>query len=485
MNVTIPGDSPARSLATVVGFLVCVEFASGVLQGFYTPIFTDIADHLSIADADVNWFEAAQLIVSALLIPPLARLGDMVGHKRVLLISTLVTAIGSWVLVFAPNFTTFLIGWAIQGAYVVWLPLEIAIIHRRTRDSGRQDHLTRRGAAVLVGALELSVIIAAVASGALLAAMSMNALLAIPAIVVTAALALIWVGVEDHPGTGTGNFDWPGLAIITVMLGLVMGGLVLVRVQGPDSVLAWLLIVLGVAAVVPLVRIESRHTDPLVDVPLLSSAGQWPIQATAFLFGMSVLGAQIPMSTFARTDPEVAGYGLGADATFVSALIAIYVIFMAVGAFTLPFWARTFGPRVSLAVAAFLVAFGYALWIPLHNELWQAMLNMALIGLGSGALVAALPAAAAGAAPPERTSFATGMTNGTKTVGGAIASAVFAIALASAGSIADPTEGHAPLSGYIVVWSVCAVAALIAGVILTVRRHGNELDLDNPDLVAA
>ena len=71
---------------------------------------------------------------------------------------------------------------------------------------------------------------------------------------------------------------------------------------------------------------------------------------------------------------------------------------------------------------------------------------MAIAGLGSGALVAALPAAAAAAAPPDRTGIATGMTNGTKTVGGAIASAVFAIALASTGSIEGATEAQAPLS---------------------------------------
>ena len=71
---------------------------------------------------------------------------------------------------------------------------------------------------------------------------------------------------------------------------------------------------------------------------------------------------------------------------------------------------------------------------------------MAIAGLGSGALVAALPATAAAAAPPDRTGFATGMTNATKTVGGAIASSIFAIALASTGSIEDPAEGHAPLS---------------------------------------
>ena len=69
---------PVPGLAKIVGFLVCVEIASGVLQGYYTPIYQDIARHLSIEDASVNWFEAAQLVVSALAVPFLARLGDLV-----------------------------------------------------------------------------------------------------------------------------------------------------------------------------------------------------------------------------------------------------------------------------------------------------------------------------------------------------------------------------------------------------------------------
>lgn len=459
-----------RSLGAIVGFLVCVEIASGVLQGYYTPIFSDIATHLSIKDADVNWFEAAQLVLSALLVPPLARLGDLIGHKKVLLLSTFVTAVGSWALAFAPSFGTFLAGWAVQGAYVVWLPLEIAIIHRRTADTGRQALLTRRAAAILVGALELSVIVAALTSGALVTSLGMSTLLALPAVVVTACLVLIWVGVEDVPGSGSGAFDWTGLGLLTAVLGLVMGGLIAIRVAGPGEVLGWALVVLGLLALLPFARAEDRLAEPLVDVRLLLSPAQWPIQLTAFLFGMSVLGAQIPLSTFSRTDPAEAGYGLGASASFVSTLIGVYVIFLAVGAFTLPLWVRAFGDRRALALATFLVTIGYALWIPFHEHTWQALLNMAVVGVGSGALVAALPAAAAAAAPPTRTGFATGMTNATKTVGGAVASAVFAIALASAGSIADPRYGHAPLSGYYVVWAVCAAAALVAGLSLLARR---------------
>ena len=87
---------------------------------------------------------------------------------------------------------------------------------------------------------------------------------------------------------------------------------------------------------------------------------------------------------------------------------------------------------------------------------------MGIAGLGSGALVAALPAAAAAAAPPERTGIATGMTNGTKTVGGAIASAIFAIALTATGSLDATSEQVAPFSGYLTVWAVCAGASFLA-----------------------
>ena len=473
MSTGSPTSAPAshtavKGLAAIVGFLVLVEFASGILQGYYTPIYPQIAEHLSISEGDINWFEAAQLIVSALCIPLLARLGDLIGHKRVLLISTAVTALGSWWLAFAPGFSTFLIGWAIQGAYVVWLPLEIAIVHRRTRDSGRQELLTRRGAAILVGSLELAVIVGAVTSGILVESLDMNVLLAIPALVVTAVFFVILFGIEQAPGEDSGGgIDWTGLGLITVALSVLMGGLVWLRLDGPGSVSGWLTIIVALVVFAAFWRFEERHPEPIVDVRLLSTPAQWPVQVTAFLFGIPVLAGQIPLSTYAQADPAERGYGLGADPAFISTLIGLYVVTLAIGAFTLPLTTRLLGGvRRALVVACVLVGVGYLLWLPFHDHTWQALINMAIAGLGSGALVAALPAAAAAAAPPERTGIATGMTNGTKTVGGAIASAVFAIALTATGSLDATAEKVAPLSGYLTVWAVCAGAAFLAALVL-------------------
>jgi hypothetical protein len=82
--------------------------------------------------------------------------------------------------------------------------------------------------------------------------------------------------------------------------------------------------------------------------------------------------------------------------------------------------------------------------------------------------VAALPAAAASAAPATQTGVATGLTNSVKTVGGAIASCVFGIALLhGVAATAGGTEGTAgSLEGYMTVWIVCGVTALAAAVLL-------------------
>jgi hypothetical protein len=55
-----------------------VELVSGILQGYYVPLFSDIVVKLGIHDSDVNWFEAAQLL-SALVVPILASSATCTG----------------------------------------------------------------------------------------------------------------------------------------------------------------------------------------------------------------------------------------------------------------------------------------------------------------------------------------------------------------------------------------------------------------------
>lgn len=455
-------------LAGIVGFLAFVEFTSGVLQGYYTPMLTDIARHLGIHDADVNWLEGTQLMLSALVVPAFAKLGDMFGHKRMLLWSTALTALASLALPFTSSFPVFLIAWALQGFYVVWLPLEVAIIWSRSRGREGASLLTARSAGILVAALELGAIGGALVGGQLVDALPLVVVLLVPALLVVACFFVIAFGVRESELQTGGRLDLAGLVLVSFALIAFTGGLSLMRLDGPGSPLAWGVTLLGMLLLVPFALVELRQADPLIDVRMFRSPALAPVFLTAGLFGVSVLGAQAPLSTFARTDPQVYGYGLGTSGFATSLIIGLYLIGMIVGALLFPKFSRRITPRVTLIAAAALVGVGYLLFLPFHASYWQVTLNMVIAGAGSGALVAALPAAAASAAPATQTGVATGLTNSVKTVGGAIASAVFGIALMQgATGAAAGSEGTAgSLAGYFTVWAICGVTALVAAALL-------------------
>lgn len=450
------------SLAGIVGFLAFVEFTSGVLQGYYTPMLSDIARYLGINDADVNWFEGSQLMLSALVVPAFAKLGDMVGHKKMLLWSTFFTAIATLMLPFADSFWLFLIAWTLQGVYVVWLPLEIALIWSRSRGRDGSSLITAKAAGLLVAALELGAISGALVGGALIDSLPLFWVLLIPGLLVAACFFVILWGVEESPTRAGGIFDFKGLMLISFALIAFTGGLSLLRLNGPESVTAWVVTLAGVLLILPFVLVELRTKDPLIDVRMFASPALAPVFITAGLFGMSVLGAQAPLSTFARTDPDEYGYGLGTAGFQTSLIIGLYLIGMIIGALLFPKIARLITPRNTLILAACLVGVGYLMFLPMHSTYAQVVTNMVIAGIGSGALVAALPAAAAAAAPDSMTGVATGLTNSVKTVGGAIASAIFGIALIR--GVGEGTAGS--FSGYVTVWLVCGISAFVAAALL-------------------
>jgi MFS family permease len=455
------------TLAGVVGLLAFVELTSGVIQGYYTPMLTDIARHLGVHDADVNWLEGTQLMVSALVIPVLAKLGDMVGHRRMLLVSTAVTAVASLALPFATTFPLFLAAWAVQGFYSAWLPLEIALVWSRSRHLPNSAALTAQAAGVLVAALEIGAITGALTGGALVDVLPLRTVLLVPGLLVAACFVVVWFGVAETPEPAGGRLDTRGLVLLSLALVAFTGGLSLLRLEGVASPLAWATVLLGAVLLWPFARWELRHPDPLVDVRMFRSPALGPVFLTAGLFGVSVLGAQAPLSTFARTDPAVHGYGLGTSGFQTSLLIGIYLVATIVGALAFPRVARLVTPRLTLVGAAGAVGVGFLLFLPLHATYAQVSLNMVVVGIGSGALVAALPSAAAAAAPPTQTGVATGLTNSVKTLGGAVASCVFGIALlgtAGANAVGETTAGA--FGGYVTVWVVCGGTAVVAAVLL-------------------
>jgi len=288
--------------------------------------------------------------------------------------------------------------------------------------------------------------------------------LMIPAIAVTIVFFVILFGVPESKPLPGRSLDFWGFVMLTVGLLLITSGLTFLRINGPDAWWVYLVMLAGIATFIPWGRYELRHKDPAIDLRMLRDPSMWPIQLTAGLVGISLLGAQAPLATFAGTDP-INGYGLGMEADEISYIIGAYLVSMIIGALLFPVLSKWKSPRVALIVATFFVATGYLMFLPNHDTVLSVFINMSIAGLGSGALVGALPAAAAAAAPRGQTGIATALTNTTKTIGGSFASAIFAIVLV-AGAATAVTETASSLLGYLTVFAICGGGALVAAVLL-------------------
>jgi hypothetical protein len=163
------------------------------------------------------------------------------------------------------------------------------------------------------------------------------------------------------------------------------------------SAWAWVvaLVVAGLGVFVWFVRYELRQKDPAVDIRVLQRPEMWPVQATAFLVGISLLGAQGPLDlrrhrSLSRLRP---GAGCHRALQHHRRLPRLLIVGAVV------FASRRRRARASCSSSRPCSSVSAMPSSCPSTGLWQVLLNLCIAGLGCGALVGALPAAAAAAAP--------------------------------------------------------------------------------------
>ena len=180
----------ATAAGGAVGFLIVMEFGSGLLQGWFPPLLAQIGTEFSVDDAALNWVSVVYLLMTVAFVPVIGKLGDLYGHKRLLLVTVTLVAAGSIIVAFAPSFSVLLLGRALQAPLGAFLPLEFAIVRSRSGETAG------RSIAKLVGALTVGGAIGAMVSGILLAMIdNLTVVLLVPAVFILgswAAFKFVW-----------------------------------------------------------------------------------------------------------------------------------------------------------------------------------------------------------------------------------------------------------------------------------------------------
>src|SRR3954465_8142089 len=101
-SVSSPSVSSPHPIRTFVALALSVaSFAS--LQSLIMPVLPLIQEDLHTTSSAVTWTVTAWLITAAVATPLFGRIGDLVGKRRMFVISVAAIGVGSLIAAFAPN----------------------------------------------------------------------------------------------------------------------------------------------------------------------------------------------------------------------------------------------------------------------------------------------------------------------------------------------------------------------------------------------
>lgn len=454
-----------QRLAGTVGFLVVMEFGSGLLQGWFSPLLTAIGDHYATSTASLNWVSAVYMLGTVVCVPLLAKLGDVRGHRRMLAVTAVLVAAGSVVVALAPTYTVFLVGRALQAPLAAFLPLEFAIVRDRDEESAG------RSVGFLVAALTIGAAVGSVVSGLLFEATgNLGLVLGAPAAVLFLCVPLLLALVPETTARKPGGVDWAGGAMLGV------GSLALLGAVANGSAWGWAdarTLVAGAAGAGLLAGwyvFERRTADPLVDLRLLRGGAIGLPLLAAFLYGAELYGGQTASFLWIQSDPADTGAGLGMPPGTAGGAILVYALAALAGTLVADRLTKRWGARTTLAVGAGVAAACFGLQIVLSSSVAGFVAAFALGALGNGVVLAALPTVVVRNAPADSVGIASALYNTTRTAAGAVAGAVFALVMSSFATqvLVDgqATERSTP-AAFVAVWAISGVLTLVMLALVT------------------
>jgi EmrB/QacA subfamily drug resistance transporter len=447
-------SAPPRPNA-VVAVLALAGIVVSLMQTLVIPIVPELPTLLHASASNTAWAVTATLLAAAVATPVVGRLGDMIGKRRMLLVSIVLLVSGSVVCALADSLVPMIIGRTLQGLAAAVVPLGISIM----RDALPADRLAG-STALMSASLGVGGALGLPAAAFIADKWDWHLLFWISAALGTLALVLVLLIVPESKVRTGGRFDLVGA------LGLSTGLVSLLLTISKGSDWGWTsgtTLGLGAAAVVILLawgRWELRAKQPLVDLRTTAKPQVLFTNLASVALGFSMFAMSLVLPQLLQL-PEQTGYGLGKSMLTVGLVLAPQGLVMMVMSAASAKVTQAKGPKVTLMIGALIVAAGYGLNIVLMSEVWHLILVSCIIGAGVGFTYGALPALIMGAVDPSQTGAANSLNTLMRSLGTSFASALAGVILTQ---MTTDFGGHALPSenGFKVVMAIGAGAALLA-----------------------
>jgi EmrB/QacA subfamily drug resistance transporter len=448
-----------------LAILTLAGMAYALQQTMVIPALPTLQRDLHTTTTWVTWVLTVFLLVASVATPILGKLGDQYGKERVLVIALLIFLTGSIGAALAWNIWS-LIAWrALQGAGAAVFPLSYGII---------RDEFPREKVGVAIGLISAVFGIGGgfgiVLSGLLVDHFSWRWIFIVGAVNIAAAAVLVHKYVPESPIKTPSRVDFVGATLLSGGLICLLVALTEGESWGWTSGRTLTLGVLALLFFVAWALAELRVPEPMVDMRMMAMRQVLFTNLTALVAGFAMFGTFVLVPNFVETPHDLplrvqrlVDYGFDASTTRAGLYLLPSSISLLFAGPVAGLIGRRTGSKWPLSVGLLLVAGAAASLSMWHDESWQILAAMAVLGIGVGFAFAAMATLITEAVRPSETGVATGMNTVMRTVGGVVGGQVGA-ALLVAHTI--PRTGGVPsVVGYEIAFAIGAVAAFAGATI--------------------
>ncbi|MSY86702.1 MAG: MFS transporter [Actinobacteria bacterium] len=403
------------------------------------PIQGELPRLLGSAASSTAWVVTITLLAAAVTMPVMGRLADIVGKQRVLVASAVLLVAGSVVCALSDSLAPMLVGRALQGLAMGYIPVGIALLRQVVPPRLAGSAIAAMSATLGVGGaigLPLSAWIVQVGDW--------HVLFWVAAGLGAAVLAAMLVLVPRDLDTTPARFDVGGALGLALGLVLFLVGISKASEWGWTSGRTLGFIVVGLLVLVAWGAVELRTPEPLVDLRATSRLPVLLTNVAAVAVGMGMMAQAVVVPQLLQL-PEVLGYGLGQSILAAGLWMAPGGLMMMAFAPVSSRLMRTLGPKATLMIGAAVLGGGYLLALVMTASAWQLAVASIVISVGVGIGYAAMPALVLDASPPHEAGSAVGVNALSRSLGTTLAAALMGTVLTSStmdlGGIGVPTEG--------------------------------------------
>ncbi|WP_206518004.1 MFS transporter [Rhodococcus sp. X156] len=454
-----PGRTGAWLLFVGLGALVV-----SLSQSILIPVLARLPVQLETSPDNVQWLLTSTLLVAAISIPVLGRMGDMFGKRRMLLIALGVLVLGSLITAVTSNIALLIFGRAIQGISMAAVPLGISLLSTLL-----PKERAGTGIAIVSAMLGVGGALGLPLAGYISDHADFHVLFWMMAGGSAIAFAGVLAFVPEARARSGGRIDALGTVLLAGALVSLLLPLAETSKWGWGSAKVIGLLALSVVLFAVFGWWQHRAKDPLVDLVALRRPPILLTNIASALFGFALYASLIGTSSYVQA-PESSGYGFGSSMLVGGlALLPSGLCMLFFAPISAKLVAVRGGPQ-TLALGAVIVAVGWLLRMVMTGSLFQVIAGTTIVGIGTGIGYAAMPSLINAHTPSHEIAAANGLNTLVRSVGSSLASAVGGSILAAStvaiGSIAVPS-----LTAYRQLFLACAIMSGLAAVVALFIPH--------------